>query len=401
MLLRVLRSFHTNTSSAGLLQELRHRGLVQDVTTPDHLHAALQSKPQTVYAGIDPTAAALHVGHLLPLMGLLHFHVRGHRIIPLIGGATGLIGDPSGRATEREPAEEETTQENTNSLVGHVETFFTRAMLYAADRVAVAKDGFAHVRVMNNVEWHRDMTMMGFLRTASVSVRASNPNTGISFTEFTYQLLQAYDFYHLNTHFGCSIQLGGSDQWGNILGGISLIGRLNATDPDGPPTAFGLTTPLLTTSTGAKFGKSAGNAIWMDPQLTSVFNFYQYFVKAPDAQVENYMKLLTLMPLEEIHETMEAHRASPEKRRAQRRLASELTELVHLKSGRTNAETMTKIMFETDLEDVAATQVLDAFEDNGSVHYLAPEELFSVPIVKLAAKYGLTPSTCKCPLPEL
>ncbi|KAF7315629.1 Tyrosine--tRNA ligase [Mycena indigotica] len=360
------RSLHTKPKASGLLDELRARGLINDVTAPDYLQASLERNSQTVYAGIDPTAPALHVGHLLPLVCLLQFHIHGHNIIPLIGGATGLIGDPSGRTIERETAEEETTLRNTNSLIRHVETFFQRALLYAADRVDLPSN---------------------LVRTRLESKQ------GISFTEFTYQLLQAYDFYHLHKHFGCSIQLGGSDQWGNILGGISLIGKINATNPDDPPSAFGLTTPLLTTSTGAKFGKSAGNAVWMDPQLTSVFNFYQYFVKATDAEVEGYMKLLTLMSLDDIHKTMEAHQASPEQRIAQKVLAGELTELVHSKSGRSNAETMTKIMFETDLHDLKAAKVIDAFKDNGNVHYVSFGDLQNTPIVKLASKYGLASST--------
>nr|GAT56318.1 predicted protein [Mycena chlorophos] len=322
-----------------------------------------------------------------------------------IGGATGLIGDPSGRTTERELAEEQTTLRNTNSLVAHVETFFQRALIYAADRVPLSEDRFAPIRVFNNVEWHRDLTMMGFLRTVGLhsrvntmlgreSVRARlESKQGISFTEFTYQLLQAYDFYHLNKELGCSIQVGGSDQWGNILSGISLIGRINASHPEDPPSAFGITTPLLTTATGAKFGKSAGNAVWMDPQLTSVFNFYQYFVKVPDADVENYMKLLTLMSRDEIDQVMSTHRASPEQRIAQRRLASELTELVHLKSGLINAETMTKILFDTHLNDIPANHIVDAFKGNGSVYYLPLDELSATPVVKLAAKFGLASST--------
>ncbi|KAJ7218031.1 hypothetical protein GGX14DRAFT_357605 [Mycena pura] len=390
----------TTTPPVGLLDDLSYRGYVQDVTTPQYLHASLESKPQVVYVGIDPTAPALHVGHLLPLMCLLHFHVRGHHIIPLIGGATGLIGDPSGRTTERESAELDITERNTQALIARVEQFFARALLYADDRVVLTKDRFMPIRVKNNINWHRDMTMMDFLRIVGVHVRVNTmlnkdsvrtrleSKQGISFTEFTYQLLQAYDFYHLHTQFGCSVQIGGSDQWGNILGGISLIHRINSHNPDAPPAAFGLTTPLLTTATGVKFGKTAGNAIWLDPQLTSIFNFYQYFVKSADTEVESYLKLLTLMSWTEIDETMHSHRAQPEQRIAQRRLASELTELIHLKPGRINAETMTKILFETKLTDVSAQDVIDAFKDNGCVYMVEPEQLFTVPVIKLAVKYA-------------
>ncbi|KAJ6586961.1 hypothetical protein DFH09DRAFT_1308046 [Mycena vulgaris] len=388
----------------GLLDDLTYRGYVQDVTTPLFLHNALESRQQTVYAGIDPTARALHVGHLLPLMCLLHFHVRGHRIIPLIGGATGLIGDPSGRSTEREPAETETTAQNTVALIGSVDLFFKRAFLYADDRIILDRERCQDVHVHNNVDWHKDMSMMDFLRNVGVHSRVNTmlnkdsvrtrleSRQGISFTEFTYQLLQAYDFYHLHKQFGCSVQIGGSDQWGNIVAGISLINRINARDPDAPPTAFGLTTPLLTSATGVKFGKTAGNAVWLDPNLTSVFSFYQYFVKTPDTDVESLLKLLTLMSWTEISETMQAHNLQPNQRIAQRRLASELTELIHLKSGRVAAETMTQIMFETDLSHVKAADILSAFEGDRCVHMVDPEELATVPVVKLAVKYGIASS---------
>ncbi|KAJ6593938.1 hypothetical protein B0H19DRAFT_891595, partial [Mycena capillaripes] len=387
------------TGPVGLLDDLSYRGYVQDVTTQ-----ALESKPQIVYAGIDPTARALHVGHLLPLMCLLHFHVRGHHIIPLIGGATGLIGDPSGRTTERELAETEATASNTTALVESVERFFKRALLYADDRIELAQGRLMDIRAKNNLSWHRDMTMMDFLRTVGVHSRINTmlnkesvrtrlqSKQGMSFTEFTYQLLQAYDFYHLHKHFSCTIQLGGSDQWGNILAGISLISRVDGQQLNAPPTTFGLTTPLLTTATGVKFGKTAGNAVWLDPELTSVFNFYQYFVRTSDAEVESYLKLFTLLSWTEINETMESHKLQPDQRIAQRRLASELTELIHLKSGRVSAETMTKIMFETELTDVKAEDVLKVFDGDRCVHYVDPDELFSIPVVKLAVKYGLATS---------
>ncbi|KAJ7901871.1 hypothetical protein B0H14DRAFT_2668960 [Mycena olivaceomarginata] len=349
-----------------------------DVTDPRFLHDALESKPQVVYLGIDPTARSLHVGHLLPLMCLLHFHVRGHHVIPL--SASWLIRkQPSG---------------NTVALVN------SRALVYADDRILLAADRMIDIRAKNNIAWHRDMTIMDFLRTLltpqpSVRTRLQS-NAGMSFTEFTYQLLQAT--------FKCSLQVGGSDQWGNILAGISLIDRierseahapndLESTAPsNAPPRAYGLTTPLLTTATGVKFGKTAGNAVWLDPQLTSVFNFYQYFVRTSDAEVESYLKLFTLLSWTEINETMESHRLQPEQRIAQRRLASELTELIHLKSGRVNAETMTKIMFETELAQVTAADVLTAFAGDRCVHMVDPEELTTVPVVRLAVKYGLAPS---------
>ncbi|KAJ7462346.1 hypothetical protein B0H11DRAFT_2285666 [Mycena galericulata] len=393
--LRVIRLRRYSTGPVGLLDDLTYRGYVQDVTSPQVLHPALENAPQTVYAGIDPTAPALHVGHLLPLMCLFHFHVRGHNVIPLIGGATGLIGDPSGRTTERELADIAITAKNTESLAESVERFFARALTYADDRIILAQDRFKPIRALNNIEWHRDMSMMDFLRTVgvhsrvntmlnkeSVRTRLASRQGGITFTEFTYQLLQAYDFHHLHNHFG-----GATSSPALPSSTVSP-----AAPPTPSPTAFGLTTPLLTSATGVKFGKTAGNAVWLDPSLTSVFNFYQYFVKTADAEVESYLKLLTLMSWTEISYTMEAHNREPNQRIAQRRLASELTELIHLKSGRTAAETMTKIMFESELADVTAADVLAAFEGERSVHFVHPHELTTFPVIKLAVKYGLASS---------
>ncbi|KAF7361859.1 Tyrosine--tRNA ligase [Mycena venus] len=389
----------------GLLDDLSYRGYVQDLTDPRLLHDALESKPQVVYVGIDPTARSLHVGHLLPLMCLLHFHVRGHHVIPpcALEVQPVSLATPRAAPQNRELAETETTASNTDALVKSVERFFKRALLYADDRIVLSPDRMIDIRAKNNIAWHRDMSMMTFFahrrrpQPDKHHAQQGESNAGMSFTEFTYQLLQAYDFYHLHKHFACSVQVGGSDQWGNILAGISLIDRIGGhthANPTAntPPRAYGLTTPLLTTATGVKFGKTAGNAVWLDPALTSVFNFYQYFVRTSDAEVESYLKLFTLLSWTEINETMESHKLQPDQRIAQRRLASELTELIHTKSGRLNAETMTKIMFESELSEVTAADVLKAFAGDRCVHMVDPQELATVPVVKLAVKYGLASS---------
>ena len=270
-----------------LLRELTNRGFVQNVTRPDALAHALASASRTVYAGIDPTARSLHIGHLLPLLCLFHFRSQGHTIIPLIGGATGRIGDPSGRNTERQLADIQHIQDNVSSLSESIRRFFTRASSYASRRRPnIHLSALSPPNILSNLEWHQRFTMLDFLRTVGVHARISamigresvkarlNSQQGISFTEFTYQLLQAYDFYHLHKHHGCSIQIGGSDQWGNIVAGLELIAKTTASGEESP-NVFGITTPLLTTSTGEKFGKSAGNAVWLDSGLTSIFDFYQ------------------------------------------------------------------------------------------------------------------------------
>jgi len=220
---------------------------------------------------------------------------------------------------------------------------------------------------------------------------------GLSFTEFTYQLLQAYDFYHLRKHFGCSIQVGGSDQWGNILAGIELIGRLDnpsasEQSSETESKAFGLTTPLLTTASGEKFGKSAGNAVWLDENMTSVFDFYQYFFKVDDADVEKHLKLFTLLTHSEISTVMEAHTTRPESRIAQRRLAAEVTEMVHTDKGLTRAQTLTNLLFESNYDGLTVNQITFAFEEDPRLVMVDEEELLDSPIMKLAARYRLVSS---------
>ncbi|KIL66226.1 hypothetical protein M378DRAFT_23477 [Amanita muscaria Koide BX008] len=387
-----------------LLRDLQERGFVQDITSPHAFQQSL-SAPRTVYAGIDPTAKSLHIGHLMPFMCLLHFQLNGHRIIPLIGGATGLIGDPSGRSTERQLAEIQQVENNVASLTEAIHTFFTRAYNYAKVRLPGSLPQLEEPTVLSNLDWHQRFTMLDFLRTVGVHSRIStmisrdsvkarlNSQQGISFTEFTYQLLQAYDFCHLYKNHSCSIQIGGSDQWGNIVAGLELIGRLeghSVAEQDTP--AFGITTPLLTTATGEKFGKSAGNAVWLNSNLTSVFDLYQYFIKVADEDVEKYLKLFTLLPLPDIHDIIATHDTQPEKRIAQRRLAAEVVELIHTREGLQHAETMTKLLFDFDYSNLRAHDVIKALSNDPRLISIDELEILQTPLPKLVAKYGLVAS---------
>lgn len=342
-------------------------------------------------------------------MTLLHFQIRGHGIIPLIGGATGRVGDPSGRSTERTQADIQQIEENVIKLTESIQSFFGRALDYAQKKLET--DGspvlpLQNPSVLSNLVWHEKFSMLDFLRDVGKHVRVNTmlnresvrarleSQQGLSFTEFTYQLLQAYDFYYLHKYHGCSIQVGGSDQWGNILAGLELIGRYETHSAAAvvEPSAFGLTTPLLTTSTGEKFGKSAGNAVWLDPKLTSIFDFYQYFLKVTDDDVEKYLKLFTLLPRATITELVQTHQAAPEKRIAQRWLAAEVTELVHKRDGVIRAETLTKTFFESDYEGLKAENVKSALEGDPRLVVLDPREIQGTPVAKLAAKYGLVAS---------
>ena len=274
--------------------------------------------PQTLYLGFDPTADSLHVGSLLGLVTLRRFLEAGHKPIALVGGATGMIGDPSGRSDERNLLDEAALEANLGSIASQV-------------RALLGED----VEVCNNKDWTEDVSVLEFLRdvgkhvtvnqmTAKDSVRSRlESEAGISYTEFSYMLLQAFDFWWLHEHKGCALQLGGSDQWGNITAGIDLIRKRNGA------AAHGLTWPLLTRSDGQKFGKTAEGTVWLSVERTIPFDFHQYFLRSDDRDVETLLAQLTLLPMTTIEEAMKEHRKSPEQRAAQRMLADEVTKFVH------------------------------------------------------------------------
>ncbi|KAG0291629.1 tyrosyl-tRNA synthetase, partial [Dissophora globulifera] len=311
--------------------ELQQRGLVAAMTSPelvDHVDAG----PTAIYCGVDPTASSLHLGNLVTLLGLLHFHIKGHTTIGLVGGATGSIGDPSGKSTERQPMSAATLAKNVAGIDAQFQRFFQRGRAYAENRGYAVQGTGGLVKVVNNKTWFGKLSALEFLgdigRYArvgtmiardSVKSRLESPQ-GISFTEFSYQLLQAYDFWHLYHEDRCRIQLGGSDQWGNITAGIDLIHKKkkttdeqvvidshNDSESEKSAGAYGLTIPLLTTATGEKFGKSAGNAVWLDEKMTSLFDFYQFFVKTADADVGRYLHYFTLLSADEIKVVMDQH----------------------------------------------------------------------------------------------
>ncbi|KAI0645616.1 hypothetical protein C8Q79DRAFT_1070982 [Trametes meyenii] len=403
---RQCRSFQLQ---AGLLEDLKTRGLVADITRPAQLEAEIRKQPQTIYVGVDPTARSLHVGHLVPLLCLFHFQIRGHQIIPLIGGATGLIGDPSGRSTERPLSAHETIEYNVAQLTAGITAFYERAMEYAKKRLPQSSTPIASPNVQNNLNWLKDLNLLEFLRTVGFHSRVStmlaresvqarlSSQQGISFTEFTYQLLQAYDFLTLHRKFGCTIQIGGSDQWGNIIAGIELINRAN-TAPGSQAAegvvekGFGITTPLLTTASGQKFGKSAGNAVSLNEEDTSIFDFYQFFLRSSDADVGRYLKMFTLLSEEQVNSVMETHSKSPETRAAQRLLAEEVTELVHGESGVAHARLATKLLYERDIAMAKTEDVLVALRGNPVLHICDASEVLDAPLIKLAATFGITAS---------
>ena len=339
-----------------LLEEYRWRGMLQDST--EGAEAALAEAPVTAYIGFDPTAASLHVGSLMPIMGLVHLQRAGHRPVVLVGGGTGLIGDPSGKTEERQLLAREETAENLAAIRRQLEHFLDF-------------DGATNpARTVDNLDWLGKITMVDFLRDVgkhfsvnallkkeSVRRRVENEETGISYTEFSYALLQAYDFVALNERYGCTLQMGGSDQWGNITAGIDLVRRLRGEK------AYGITYPLVTGAGGHKFGKTEAGAVWLDPALTSPYRFYQFWMTVDDRDVIRYLRYFTLLAPEEISELESTHGERPHERGAHQVLAEEVTRRVHGGPGVASAQRATEVLFGGEIAGLGADEIADIFAD--------------------------------------
>ena len=346
---------------ANFVAELQWRGMLHDIMpgTEQHLMEGMRS----AYVGIDPTADSLHIGHLVGVMMLRHLQLAGHRPIALIGGATGMIGDPSGKSAERNLLDETTLRFNQEAIKGQLSRFLEFEK--AGDNAAI---------LVNNYDWMKDFTFLEFIRDvgkhitvnymmAKDSVRkrlSEESKEGMSFTEFTYQLVQGYDFLYLYRKYGCSLQMGGSDQWGNITTGTELIRRI-----DGGK-GYALTCPLITKADGTKFGKTESGNVWLDPHKTSPYKFYQYWLNTSDADAEKYIKIFTFLTREEVDALVAAHREAPHQRALQRRLAEELTTLVHSAQDLENAERASQILFgkstAASLKSLSEDLFLEIFE---------------------------------------
>ena len=396
-------------SIRSVLEELDSRGLVQDTTDRELLAQRLSSGPISVYHGIDPTASSLHLGNLIGVLVLRRFQEAGHRPIALVGGATGLIGDPSGRSDERNLLDDETLTANLAGIRGHLEKLLDFdglewAGITETENALLGREVKWKAELVNNYEWTRDLTLIEFLRdtgkhatvnqmAAKHSVRSRmESETGISFTEFTYMLLQAYDYWWLHTNLQCELQIGGSDQWGNITAGVDLIRRRSGVH------VHGLTWPLLTRSDGAKFGKTAEGAVWLDPERTSPYRFHQYFIQIPDEDVERSLLQFTMLPVTEIAELAEAHQRDPGQRKAQRTLANEVTSLVHGPGAAAAAEKAAGILFGSPVDDMdeAAFEAVAAEVPTSDVSLTADDGFDvasnSFDLVELLASTGLASS---------
>lgn len=379
--------------SKNFIEELKWRGMIHDSMPGVEEH--LQEEMRVAYVGIDPTADSLHIGHLVSVMMLRHFQRAGHQPIALLGGATGMIGDPSGKSQERNLLDEEELQKNQAAIKKQLGKFLD----FGAENKNAAL-------LVNNYDWMKDFSFLEFIRDVgkhitvnymmakdSVKKRLTGEEgvEGMSFTEFTYQLVQGYDFLHLYNTLGATIQMGGSDQWGNITTGTELIRRIASGK------GFAITCPLITKADGTKFGKTEGGNVWLDPQRTSPYRFYQYWLNTSDEDAEKFIKIFTFLSKEEVEELIKSHNESPHARQLQRKLAEEITIMVHSEEDLQTAIAASEILFgkstQEDLKKLSKSDFLDVFEGVPQVTLKRSEITEGLGIIDaLSAKTGFLES---------
>ncbi|MFD2115883.1 tyrosine--tRNA ligase [Paenibacillus yanchengensis] len=339
-----------------IINELQWRGAINQQTDEIGLRQLVEEKSISLYCGVDPTGDSMHIGHLIPFIMLKRFQMAGHRPVILIGGATGTIGDPSGRQTERSLQTMDQVEENVRALTEQMKKLFIT-------------DGDNQIRMVNNNDWMKNITIIDFLRDygknfsintmLAKDIVSSRLDSGISFTEFAYQILQSADYLHLYRHEDVQLQIGGSDQWGNITSGLDLIRKKEGSEAK----AFGLTIPLMLKADGTKFGKTAGGAIWLDPKKTTPYEFYQFWANADDRDVIRYLKYFTFLSQEEIEQLEEKVKTEPHKREAQMKLAEEMTLFVHGPALLEQAQRITRALFSGDIKALTVEEIEQGFKE--------------------------------------
>lgn len=341
-----------------IIDDLMWRGAINQMTDEEGLRQLTQEKAVSLYCGVDPTGDSMHIGHLIPFMILRRFQLVGHRPVIVIGGATGSIGDPSGRTSERVLQTKEQVQHNVEKLTAQMKRLFLTSQ---EDQEAV--------RLVNNYDWTKELSLLDFLRDygkhfnlntmLAKDVVASRLEVGISFTEFSYQILQSIDFLQLFRKEDVQVQIGGADQWGNITAGLELIRKVEGAEAR----AYGLTIPLMLKSDGTKFGKSAGGAVWLDPEKTTPYEFYQFWLNQDDRDVIKYIKYFTFLEKEEIEALEVSVQEEPHKRQAQKRLAEEVTRFVHGEAALQDALKITNALFTGDVQQLNADEIEQGFKN--------------------------------------
>lgn len=371
-----------------VLKQLEERGLVYDTTHREELDARLSRERVVFYTGFDPTGPSLHVGHLVPVVLMSHLQEAGHKPLVLVGGATGMIGDPSGKSEERQLLDAATIEANVASIKAQLSRFLRFG------------DGPTDAELVNNADWFEGIGYLEFLRDIgkhltinymmakdSVRARLEDRDHGISYTEFSYMLLQAYDFVHLARERGCRLQLGASDQWGNITAGTELQRKL------GGPQLHALVAPLLLDSSGQKMGKTAGGTtLWLDPERTSPYAFYQYWLNVDDADVARLLRLFSRKPLEEIESLAAEHEASPQRRTGHRALAEELTAWVHGPDAARRAVAASQVMFGGEIDELRDDDLRPLLDEVPSSSVPRDELAAGISLVDLLARTGLAKS---------
>ncbi|MGM9924297.1 MAG: tyrosine--tRNA ligase [Bacillus sp. (in: firmicutes)] len=365
-----------------LLQDLQWRGIIYQQTDEEGLKEQLKKEMTSLYCGVDPTADSMHIGHLLPFLTLRRFQEAGHRPIILVGGATGMIGDPSGKKEERQLQSVEKIQHNVQCLKKQLERIFD----FNGENGAV---------MTNNYDWIGSLDMISFLRDygknigvnymLSKDIVSSRLEAGISFTEFTYTILQAIDFNHLYENYNCKVQIGGSDQWGNITTGLEMIRKVQGEGSK----AFGFTIPLVTKADGTKFGKTESGAVWLDAEKTTPYEFYQFWINTADQDVVKYLKIFTFLSKEEIEALEESVQTEPHLRKAQKTLAEEMTRLVHGQAALDTAINISQALFSGDIKSLTAAEIMQGFKDVPSYRH---EEGTDIGLVELLVNAKISPS---------
>lgn len=363
---------------------LEKRGLIAQSTDPA-LGELLAKERFTIYVGFDPTSSSLHLGNLVPIMALAHFQRAGHAVLALVGGATAMVGDPSGRSDERNLLTAEQVKQNAEGVRKQLSHFLD----FDGANAAVMVDNYDWTSRMSFIDWLRDVgkyfTVNYMVAKESVKSRMQSEQ-GISYTEFSYMTMQAYDFVQLYDRYGCKLQGGGSDQWGNITAGIDLIRRLRQQQ------AYGLTFPLITTASGAKFGKSAGNALWLDAGRTSPWEFYQYLVRQDDRDVVRFLRIYTFLPEAEIEELERQIAANPEQRAAQKALAYEVTAIVHGADVAREVQRAAEIVYDDQIQGIGDRTLRDVFASVPSVDVAAAQVAAGIDILELILQAGMVKS---------
>lgn len=364
-----------------IIDELLWRDAINQQTDAEGLQALVKEKKISLYCGVDPTGDSMHIGHLIPFMMLKRFQLEGHHPYIVIGGATGSIGDPSGRASERQLQSVEQIESNVAALSAQMEKLFD-----------LKNDN--GLTMVNNYDWTKDISLLDFLRDygknfnintmLAKDIVSSRLDTGISFTEFTYQILQSLDYLHLFQKHDVQLQIGGADQWGNITAGLDLIRKKEGAEAK----AFGLTIPLMLKADGTKFGKTAGGAVWLDPEKTSPFEFYQFWLNQDDRDVVKYLKFFTFLTEEEINILAKKVESEPHKREAQKTLAAEMTRFVHSQAALDDALLITQALFSGEVKELTADQIAEGFKNMPSAEIALTE----MNLVDFLIEVGIEPS---------